>query len=217
MSGGLDSCVTAATAARDHDLAAMFVAYGQRTEERERRAFREIAEKMGIEKTIELDLKYLGQMGGSSLTDNSQPIPDQPPPENGVPTTYVPFRNGNLLAAAFAWAETLGAVAVYIGAVAVDGPEGYPDTTPAFLKAFQRVADIGSRPDTGITIEAPLVEMEKADVVRRGIELGAPLELTWSCYQNEDRACGTCLSCVGRLKAFERAGVKDPINYENKE
>ena len=215
MSGGMDSCVTAAIARRSHDIAALHASYGQRTENREKRAFREIAARMGIEKTLMLDLGFLKGIGGSSLTDPAIPVPEGIPPA-GIPSTYVPFRNGVMLSVSFAWAEVLGAEAVFIGAVAPDGPEGYPDTTPAFFEAFRKAAEIGTRPDTHIRIEAPIVGMDKIGVVRLGLKLGAPFELTWSCYQREDVACGRCLSCLGRMRAFENAGALDPIPYQPK-
>lgn len=213
MSGGMDSCVAAAIALQTHRVAALHATYGQRTDKREKRSFREIAAHMGINKTLELDLSFLKTIGGSSLTDPSRPVPELTPVK-GIPSTYVPFRNGVLLSAAMAWAEALGAEAIYIGAVAPDGPDGYPDTTASFFKAFERAAGIGTRPETNIRIMAPLVGMDKAEVVRTGLKLKAPLELTWSCYQSEKAACGRCLSCIGRMKAFEKAGVEDRIPYE---
>lgn len=216
MSGGLDSCVTAAVASQNYRVAGMHVSYGQRTDAREKRAFEEIAKHMGIEKTIEFKLNFLKEIGGSSLTDSSIPIPSVEEIKSGTPTTYVPFRNGILLAAAVAWAEAIGAEAVFIGAVAPDVPDGYPDTSEKFFEAFQRAVEIGTKPDTHIKIIAPFACKEKAEVVKIGAELKAPFHLTWSCYQNEDKACGKCLSCAGRLDAFRKAGLEDPIPYETK-
>lgn len=213
MSGGMDSCVAAAIAQRRYRVAALHASYGQRTAGREKRAFRQICARMGIEETLELDLGFLKKIGGSSLTDPSRPVPELHPVK-GIPSTYVPFRNGILLAAAASWAEALGARAVFIGAVAPDGPDGYPDTTRAFFNAFEGAVKIGTKPQTKIRMMAPLVDADKAEVARRGLKLKAPLELTWSCYQSEKIACGRCLSCIGRLKAFEKIGVEDHIRYE---
>jgi len=212
LSGGLDSCVTAAIAATRHEPAFLHVTYGQRTADRERRAFDAIADFYAApaSRRMVADLGYLAQIGGSSLTDRRLPVPE--PGGEGVPSTYVPFRNAHILSIAVSWAEVLGARAVYIGAVEQDAP-GYPDCRPAYFEAFQSVADLGTRPETRIRIETPVIGMGKADIVRRGAELGAPLRLTWSCYRSEDTACGRCESCVSRLRAFEEAGVADPIPY----
>lgn len=214
MSGGLDSCVTAAIASQNYRVAGMHVSYGQRTDKREKRSFEEITKQMGIEKTIEFKLDFMKDIGASSLTDSSLPIPSVGEIKGGIPSTYVPFRNGVLLAVATAWAEAIGAKAVFIGAVAPDVPDGYPDTSQEFFEAFERAVEIGTKPETHIKILAPLARKEKSEVVKLGVELNAPLHLTWSCYQNEERACGKCLSCVGRLEAFRKAGLKDLIPYE---
>ncbi len=214
MSGGLDSCVTAAIAARSQKLYALHASYGQRTQEREKRAFRDIAQKLGAAGSMEVDLTVLAQAGSSSLLDKSMTVPEGEGENGEIPSTYVPFRNGVLLAVAAAWAESLGAGEIFIGAVAPDAPQGYPDTSREFFDAFERAVLIGTRPETKIKIIAPMVDWPKADVVKRGLELDAPLELTWSCYTQEKKACGTCLSCEGRLKAFREAGARDPIPYK---
>jgi 7-cyano-7-deazaguanine synthase len=211
-SGGLDSCVTAAVARRKFDLALFHANYGQRTVVRELADFRAQAAFYQVAATLEADLNYLGGIGGSSLTDLSQVVPsdDQEPP--GIPSTYVPFRNTNLVAAAVAWAEVLGATAVFIGANVLDSP-GYPDCRPEYFQAFDRLIDLGTRPETHIRIHTPLIDLDKAGIIRLGLELGAPLELTWSCYQDDIKACGQCSSCRLRLKGFAAAGVTDPIPY----
>jgi 7-cyano-7-deazaguanine synthase len=211
-SGGLDSCVTAAVARREFDLALFHANYGQRTVVRELADFRAQAAFYQVAATLEADLNYLGGIGGSSLTDLSRvvPIDDLEPP--GIPSTYVPFRNTNLVAAAVAWAEVLGATAVFIGANFLDSP-GYPDCRPEYFQAFNRLIDLGTRPDTHIRIRTPLIELDKAGIVRLGLELGAPLDLTWSCYQDDIKACGKCSSCRLRLKGFAAAEVTDPIPY----
>jgi 7-cyano-7-deazaguanine synthase len=212
VSGGLDSCVAAAVARQEYDLAFCHANYGQRTVDRELSASRAQAAFFGVDRILEADLSFLGQIGGSSLTDVRQtmPTPAEEPP--GIPSTYVPFRNSLLLATAAAWAEVLGAEAIFIGANVLDNP-GYPDCRPAYFEAFNRLIDLGTRPDTHIEIKTPLISLDKAGIVRLGLELAAPLELTWSCYQNQDQACGRCSSCVLRLRGFAAAGVPDPIPY----
>jgi 7-cyano-7-deazaguanine synthase len=194
------------------DLALFHANYGQLTLLRELAAFQALAEFFGVRQTLTVDLPFLAQIGGSSLTDRRRPIPmaaEEPP---GIPTTYVPFRNSILLAAAVAWAEALGAQAVFVGANVLDNP-GYPDCQPEYFAAYQRLIDLGTRPETKIVIEAPLINLDKAGIVRLGLDMGAPLHLTWSCYQGETLACGRCSSCRLRLKGFAEAGIKDPIPY----
>ena len=213
LSGWLDSCVAAAVARRDFELALFHGNYGQRTVARELGAFRSIAAFWGVKRILEADLGFLGRLGGSSLTDTHLPVPvgEEEPP--GIPPTYVPFRNSIFLAAAVAWAEVLGAQAVFIGANILDNP-GYPDCRPEYFAAFNRLIELGTRPETRITIRTPLIHLDKAGIIRLGLDLGAPLELTWSCYQNDDAACGLCSSCRLRLKGFAEAGVTDPIEYQ---
>ena len=212
-SGGLDSCVAAAVARQSFDLALFHANYGQRTLIRELEAFRAQAAFYQVVSTLEVDLNFLGQIGGSSLTDLDRQIPTGSADPPGIPSTYVPFRNSNLLAAAVAWAEVLGAAALFIGANVLDNP-GYPYCRPEYFQAFDRLIELGTRPETHIRIHTPLIHLDKAGIVRLGLSLGAPLELTWSCYQNDSRACGRCSSCRLRLKGFAAAGVPDPIPYE---
>lgn len=212
MSGGLDSCVTAAVARRDFDLALCHANYGQRTVARELSAFRAQAAFFGVDLVLEADLSFLGQIGGSSLTDRDRAVPTDAEPA-GIPSTYVPFRNSLFLATAAAWAEVLDAQAIFIGANVLDNP-GYPDCRPAYFEAFNRVIDLGTRPETHLEIRTPLIHLDKAGIVRLGLELRAPLELTWSCYVNDEVACGRCSSCVLRLKGFAAAGASDPIPYQ---
>lgn len=213
LSGGLDSCVTAAVARRDYDLALFHGNYGQRTVARELAAFRALAAFFGVARLLEADLGFLGRLGHSSLTDPGCPVPTGGKETEGIPPTYVPFRNSIFLAATVAWAEVLGAVAVFVGANILDNPE-YPDCRPEYFAAYNRVIDLGTRPETSITIHTPLIDLDKAGIVRLGLETGAPLELTWSCYQNDDAACGVCSSCRLRLKGFAAAGLADPIKYQ---
>lgn len=213
VSGGMDSCVTAAIARQENDdLAFLHVSYGQRTEARERRAFMALADFFGVAKRRALSIEYLKQFGGSSLTDRNIPVSEADLTADQIPTSYVPFRNAHLLSIATSWAEVLGAQSIYIGAVAEDS-SGYPDCRPEFYQAFQRSIDIGTRPETCIRIATPVIHLRKSEIVQRGVELAAPLDLTWSCYQAEDRACGHCDSCALRLRAFHEAGIADPIPY----
>ena len=213
VSGGMDSCVTAAIAREENaELAFLHVSYGQRTEARERRAFLQLADHFGIAKRLAVSIEYLKAIGGSSLTDPAVPVAEANLTSQEIPTSYVPFRNSHLLAIATSWAETIGAQRIYIGAVAEDS-SGYPDCRPEFYEAFQRAIDAGTRPETRVEIVTPVIHLRKAEIVRRGLELSAPLELTWSCYQAEERACGRCDSCALRLRAFQDAAVSDPIPY----
>lgn len=207
----MDSCVCAALAARDFDAAAVHVSYGQRTEERERRSFLAICERLKIRDQLVVRNEALRAIGGSALTDNAIPVPTAETLGQGVPVTYVPFRNAHFLAVAVSWAEVLDAEKVYIGAVEPDS-SGYPDCRPAYYQAFNQVVREGTKQGR-IEIVTPLIAMRKNDIVRLGLELGAPLDLTWSCYSREDQACGVCDSCALRLRAFEAAGVVDPIPY----
>jgi 7-cyano-7-deazaguanine synthase len=258
VSGGMDSCVTAAMAHEHYELALLHVNYGQRTEDRELRAFNEIADHYQAGKRLTVSIEHLKVIGGSSLTDEGIQIPEVSPHLNplptgernstspstqrgegrpapfeakplsggegefripnseihtsSIPTTYVPFRNAHLLSIAVSWAEVIGAVKIFIGAVEEDS-SGYPDCRESFYQAFNKVVEIGTRPETRIEIITPLIHLKKSDIVRKGIALKAPLHLTWSCYQNSDKACGRCESCSLRLKGFSEAGVKDPIPY----
>jgi 7-cyano-7-deazaguanine synthase len=213
VSGGMDSCVTAAIArAENEDLAFLHVSYGQRTEARERRAFEELADFYQVSRRLVVSLEHLARIGGSSLTDTSIPVSEADLASQEIPTSYVPFRNAHLLSAATSWGEVIGATSLYIGAVAEDS-SGYPDCRPEFYEAFQRTIDMGTRPETRVQIRTPVIHMRKAEIIRRGLELDAPLELTWSCYRAEALACGTCDSCALRLRAFREAGVADPIPY----
>jgi 7-cyano-7-deazaguanine synthase len=252
VSGGMDSCVTAAIANLKHRLALLHASYGQRTERRERRAFEEIADFYGVRERLVVRLEHFAQIGGSALTDGSIPVPEQQTPlapgqagmpvplggsaltdrtirvpeeripliggqpgvaaPHAIPITYVPFRNAHFLAVAVSWAEVIGAEAVFIGAVAEDS-SGYPDCRPEYYRVFQELVRVGTKPETRIEIFTPVIGLRKSEIVRRGIELGAPLHLTWSCYQFEDVACGTCDSCRLRLRGYAEAGQHDPIAY----
>ncbi|HBE82925.1 MAG TPA: 7-cyano-7-deazaguanine synthase QueC [Pyrinomonadaceae bacterium] len=215
VSGGMDSCVTAAMAAAENDVLAMLhLSYGQRTEERERRAFNEIADHYDVAIRLDVSIEYLAEIGGSSLTDPSIDVSEADLDSTKIPTSYVPFRNANMLAIATSWAEAIGATSIYIGAVAEDS-SGYPDCRPEFYQAFQKVIDTGTRPESCIEIRTPIIHFSKAEIVRKAVSLNAPLHLTWSCYRSSEQACGTCDSCALRLRGFEQAGIADPIDYAN--
>ena len=211
LSGGMDSCVSAAMAQRDYELAFLHVSYGQRTESRERKAFEEIATYYKVRNKLVCRLTHLTQIGGSSLTDLSIQVDEADLNRKDLPSSYVPFRNAHLLSIAVSWGEVVSAQALFIGAVAEDS-SGYPDCRPAYYRAFNDVIKAGTK-DGRIEVVTPLIGMRKAEIVMRGLELRAPLDLTWSCYSREDRACGVCDSCVLRLRAFREANAVDPIPY----
>ena len=214
VSGGMDSCVTAAIARSENDeIAFLHISYGQRTERRERKAFNDIADYYNIEKRLDVSIEYLARIGGSSLTDKNIEVTEANLDAKEIPTSYVPFRNANMLSIATSWAEVLGAKAIYIGAVAEDS-SGYPDCRPEFYEAFERAIEAGTKPDTNIKIKTPIIHLSKAEIVKKGIKLNAPLHLSWSCYRSEDLACGTCDSCALRLRGFKQAGLDDPIFYK---
>lgn len=215
LSGGMDSAVCAALAVRNFGadaVAALHISYGQRTEAREKQAFQQICDRLNIRDRLVVRNDALRAIGGSALTDPNIAVPESHAMGSGVPVTYVPFRNAHFLAVAVSWAEVLGATQVYIGAVEPDS-SGYPDCRPAYYRAFNEVVRAGTK-DGAIQVITPLIAMRKAEIVRLGLELHAPLDLTWSCYQREDRACGVCDSCVLRLRAFQDAGAHDQIPYE---
>ena len=215
VSGGMDSCVTAAIANKTYRLAMIHINYGQRTETRELQAFHEIADYYKAEKRLVIDFGHFTKIGGSSLTDKNIEVAQADLGSKEIPSSYVPFRNANILSACVSYAEVIGADAVFIGAVYEDA-SGYPDCRPDFFEAFEKMVDLGTKPETKIKIETPIIHFSKAEIVKKGIELGSPLHLTWSCYQSEDKACGVCDSCAFRLRGFQQAGVEDPIPYKVK-
>lgn len=212
-SGGMDSCVTTAIAARESDeIAMLHVSYGQRTEKRERKAFNDIADFYGVGKRLVTSIAHLTQIGGSSLTDKNIAVSQANLAATEIPTSYVPFRNAHLLSIATSWAEIIGAHRIYIGAVAEDS-SGYPDCRPEYYEAFNRLIEVGTKPETQIKIMTPVITLKKSDIIQQGIALNAPLQLSWSCYKAEDKACGECDSCALRLRGFQAAGIPDPIPY----
>jgi len=220
VSGGMDSCVTSAIAHRQYRLAFLHVNYGQRTEARELQAFKELADFYHAEKRLIVSIEHLKVIGGSALTDETIAVPEVGSshsairiPQSAIPSTYVPFRNAHLLSIAVSWAEVINAKKIFIGAVEEDS-SGYPDCRETFYQAFNKVIEMGTKPETRVEIVTPLIHLKKAEIVKNGMELGAPFHLTWSCYQASEKACGKCESCALRLKGFKEAGVKDPIPYE---
>jgi 7-cyano-7-deazaguanine synthase len=212
LSGGMDSCVCAALATRDHHAAALHISYGQRTEERERESFQRLCDRLEIRDRLVVRNEALKLIGGSALTDANIAVPESHTLGRNIPITYVPFRNAHFLAVAVSWAEVLGASKIYIGAVEQDS-SGYPDCRPAYYEAYNRVIRAGTK-EGNIEVVTPLIAMRKSEIVRLGLELNAPFDLTWSCYSREDRACGVCDSCVLRLRAFREAGAVDPLPYD---
>jgi 7-cyano-7-deazaguanine synthase len=211
LSGGMDSCVCAALASRDYVAAAVHISYGQRTEQRERDSFERICDRLGIDDRLVVRNEAFKLIGGSALTDESIPIPESHALGRDIPVTYVPFRNAHFLSVAVSWAEVLGASKIYIGAVEQDS-SGYPDCRPEYYEAFNQVIRAGTK-EGRIEVVTPLIAMRKSEIVRLGLELRAPFDLTWSCYSGEDRACGVCDSCILRLRAFHEAGAVDPLPY----
>jgi 7-cyano-7-deazaguanine synthase len=213
VSGGMDSCVAAAIANEETNrLAFLHVSYGQRTQERELRAFAELADYFGVDQRLIVSLEHIAKIGGSSLTDVGLDVAKADLSSLSIPTSYVPFRNAHFLSVATSWAEVIGANFIYIGAVAEDS-SGYPDCRPEFYEAFQQAIIKGTKPETEIEIRTPVITLKKSEIVKLGMKLGAPLELTWSCYRNSDKACGDCDSCALRLRAFSAARIADPIPY----
>ncbi len=215
-SGGLDSCVTIACAINSgYEVSLLHINYGQRTQKREDKAFYDIAEYYNIKNKMTVDIDYLKKIGGSSLTDMTMQVEEDTIPSfNGnLPSTYVPFRNANMISIAVSWAEVIGAKKIYIGAVEEDS-SGYPDCREIFYEKFNDLLSVALAPKNNVQIITPVIHLTKKNIVKKGIELNAPLHLTWSCYQSEDKACGVCESCKLRLKGFELAGIKDPIPYK---
>lgn len=212
VSGGMDSLVTAAIASQEYQLAFLHLNYGQKTENRELKAFKDIADYYNVSERLIVNLDYLARIGGSSLTDKSIEVSKADLKNTEIPTSYVPFRNGNILSIAVSWAEVIGAKKIFIGAVEEDS-SGYPDCREVFYDAYNRVISLGTKPNTDIVIETPIIHMKKHEIIKRGAVLNAPFKLSWSCYQNEVKACGECDSCALRLKGFQEAGLADPIDY----
>lgn len=215
VSGGMDSCVAAALALRSYDCAFLHADYGQRTEARELRAFHAIAGHYGVARKLVVSMDYLRAIRGSSLTDPSMPVPRADLERSGIPSSYVPFRNAGMLSVAVSWAEAIGARSIVIGAVEEDS-SGYPDCRATFFDSFNVVIERGTRPGRAPVIETPVIALSKRQIIQRGMDLGAPLHLTWSCYQSEDLACGVCDSCALRLRAFQSLGLDDPIPYRER-
>ncbi len=217
VSGGMDSCVTTAIAKHEsEELRLLHISYGQLTEGHERKAFNEIADFFDVKERLEVSIEHIARIGGSSLIDRNLKVKDADLDSREIPNSYVPFRNANMLAIAVSWAEVLGASRIYVGAVAEDS-SGYPDCRPEFFDAFQTTIDRGTKPETNIEIRVPIINLSKGEIIKKGIELGAPLAVTWSCYRDGTLSCGKCDSCALRLRGFTEAGVVDPISYATTE
>lgn len=213
VSGGMDSCLTAAYAFEKYELAFLHVNYGQRTQRRELKAFNDIAKYYGVKEKLVVDISHLKQIGGSSLTDKNISVTKPNLKSKKIPTSYVPFRNANILAIAVSWAEVIGALAIYIGAVEEDS-SGYPDCRKSFFRAYEKMIALGTKPGSGIKIKTPIINFSKKQIVEKSFQKKAPIQLTWSCYKSELKACGECDSCALRLRGFTQAGRKDPIEYK---
>jgi 7-cyano-7-deazaguanine synthase len=215
LSGGMDSSTLAYVAkSRGYTILALHLNYGQRTERKEKKCAKKIASMLNAEGFVEINLDYFSIFGASSLTDDTIAVEEFDPERAHIPNTYVPFRNANLLSIATSFAESHGADAIFIGVQSLDY-SGYPDCRPQFIEAFQRVIDLGTKDTTKITLFAPFINMTKTDILKEGIRLGVPYEHTWSCYRNEEKACGTCGSCHFRKEAFTTLGKQDPVEYED--
>lgn len=214
VSGGMDSALTTAIANKRHELYLLHVNYGQRTQKKELRAFNEIAKFYGIKNKLVVDISHLKDIGGSSLTDSKIKVTNANLNSKKIPSSYVPFRNANILSIAVSWAEVIRANKIFIGAVEEDS-SGYPDCRKEFFNAFNKMILKGTKHDLKIKVETPIIDLSKKDIVLRSIKLKAPLHLTWSCYSSNDIACGDCDSCALRLRGFRLAGITDPIRYKN--
>lgn len=215
VSGGMDSLVTAAIANQQYDIAMLHLNYGQKTQSRELKAFNDISDHYQVSNKLIVDLKYLSEIGGSSLTDSRISVSDADLNYKGIPSSYVPFRNANILSIAVSWAEVIEAKKVFIGAVEEDS-SGYPDCREVFYDAFNKVIELGTKPESRIEIVTPIIHLKKFEIVQKGKELNVPFEISWSCYRNSDTACGVCDSCALRLRGFQLAGIEDPLKYEKK-
>lgn len=215
VSGGMDSLVTAGIAEQEYELAFLHLNYGQRTEQRELRAFNDISDYFHVKEKLVVDVKYFAQIGGSSLTDSKIEVAKADLEYDGIPASYVPFRNANILSIAVSWAEVIGAERIFIGAVEEDS-SGYPDCRKVFYDAFNKVISLGTKPDSELTIVTPIINLKKSEIVKKGVDLNVPFDLSWSCYVNNDIACGECDSCALRLRGFQTAGINDPIQYVKK-
>jgi len=211
-SGGMDSLITTAIAKNENDeIYLLHANYGQRTEQKELDSFHNIANYFKPKDVMIINIDYLVQIGGNSLTDKNMDIPKNELSDS-VPNTYVPFRNGNLISIAASWAEVLGAQKIYIGAVEVDS-SGYPDCRKEFYIKLESAINAGTKDDTNIQICTPIIDKMKSEIIKIGAQLNIPFDLSWSCYENNDIACAECDSCLLRIKAFKEAGIKDPIPY----
>jgi len=216
LSGGMDSTVCVAEAIHSgYEPCTLHVNYGQRTEKHELKSFDDVSDYFGVKNKLVTDIKHLVAIGGSSLTDKKIEVTKADLENKEIPSSYVPFRNANILSIAVSWAEVIEAKAVFIGAVEEDS-SGYPDCRKAFFEQYEKMVELGTKPSTSIKIKTPIIHLKKSEIVKRGLELKVPFHLTWSCYQSEDQACGVCDSCALRLRGFALAGISDPILYKSR-
>ncbi|MBK8552930.1 MAG: 7-cyano-7-deazaguanine synthase QueC [Ignavibacteria bacterium] len=213
VSGGMDSALTAGIADRKHTLNILHVNYGQRTQARELKSFNDIAEYYKVKKRLVVNISHLKDIGGSSLTDKKLNVSRADLKNRKIPTSYVPFRNANILSIAVSWAEVINARKIYIGAVEEDS-SGYPDCRKEFFDAFNKMIAKGTKPGSGIKVETPIINFSKKEIVLNSVRINAPLHLTWSCYKENKIACGECDSCALRLRGFQQAGIEDPLRYK---
>ncbi len=217
VSGGMDSLVCAAIANETHEnLAFLHLNYGQKTEKRELESFQKIADFYNVPANLRkiIDVTFLKQIGGSSLTDDAIEVKKFQGDSEEIPDSYVPFRNTHIISMAVSWAEVVGAKKIYIGAVYEDS-SGYPDCTPKYYEAINNLIKVGTK-NGDIQVVTPVIYLKKDQIVQKAVELKAPLVHSWSCYERNDKACGVCDSCALRLRGFEKAGVVDPIEYEQR-
>lgn len=216
VSGGMDSATAAFEAENQgYELYFLHTSYGQKTEDKELECAHELAQYLAVVGLLHIKTEHLARIGASSLTDDSIDVEEVNLESDEIPSSYVPFRNANLLSMAVSYAEANDCSKVFMGAHSEDY-SGYPDCRPEFFDAFQKVIQVGTKPDTTIELAAPFVEWSKTDIVERGVDLDVPYDLTWSCYRESAPACGTCDACAYRLKAFQEAGITDPIDYDQR-
>ena len=214
LSGGMDSAVCAGIAISEgYDIAVLHLNYGQKTQSKELQSFNSLADYFRAKHRLIVDVSHFSKIGGSSLTDSSIEVEKADLDREGIPSSYVPFRNGNILAIASSWAEVIGAEAIFIGAMQLDS-SGYPDCREEFFTAMETAINLGTKPETKLKIITPIINYSKKDIVLKGNDLKVPFELTWSCYSEDESACGQCDSCALRLRGFQSAGIVDPIHYK---
>ncbi|MBT6324956.1 MAG: 7-cyano-7-deazaguanine synthase QueC [Bdellovibrionales bacterium] len=217
VSGGMDSLVSVAIANNKHkNLAFLHLNYGQKTELKELESFHKIADHYNILPNLRkiIDISFLKQIGGSSLTDDKISVKEYHGESAEIPDSYVPFRNTHIISMAVSWSEVIGAKKIYIGAVEEDS-SGYPDCRPSYYDAVNKLIKEGTK-EGDIQVITPVIHLTKSEIVQTAVKLNAPIKYSWSCYKAEDKACGTCDSCALRLRGFQKSGIEDPIEYQTR-